>query len=458
MDYEFNLEPRNVTQLETKNRKIATQIPVPESIEIIEKSLKYQPLSMSQQLPAIWDRAVDSSVYDPYGNKWIDFSSSIFVNNVGHGNEEIVAAIEEYIRKPLLCSYGYYTETRADFAQYIIENTHPSFDKVCFFTTGAETTECSLKISRTFGMRQNPEKTYTIAYRGGFHGKTMGAQTMSGNEKSKYWIPNKDPNIFHLPFPSPAFVNDDKLDDEAFGEQIFSEHVKLLEQNRITPDKIAGFIFEPYQGWGALFFPIGYIKAMRRFADKNKCLLVADEVQSGFGRTGKLFGYEHYDIVPDIICCGKAVSGALPLSAVISRSEILEGDASVNSTHGGNPICCASSHANLKYLIDNKLPEEAARKGLIVKKHFERLMEENPEKIKAIHGKGLAYAALVVKKGTEELDAELVDRIIERAFEKGLMSIRTMVGTIKIGPPLTISDEALIEGLEIISEAFGEIQ
>jgi 4-aminobutyrate aminotransferase-like enzyme len=454
-DFEFNLTPRSVTPIQTENRTICTKIPVPESIEIIKKSMKFQSVSMNHQLPAIWDRAVGSSIYDPYGNKWIDFSSSIFINNVGHGNSFIIKSIRDMLDKPLLCSYGYYTAERADFAEYLISIMDPVFEKVCFFSTGTDATEAALKTSRLFGIQKG--KKYTISFLGGFHGKTMGAQNMSGNPTGIKWAIEVNPYIYHLPYPGDPFLSDEELEDDAYGRSLFLDHLKVLEADGITPESISSFIFEPYQGWGAIFYPKGYIKSMREFADKYGCLIICDEVQSGFGRTGKLFAYEHYDIVPDIVCCGKAISGAMPLSAVVTRAEIIDVEPTLSSTHGGNPISCASSMANLKYLIENNLVGECAKKETFVRKAFNGYMHKYGEKIKQIHGRGLAFAAIFCKPGTKERDIEIVERIIERAFEKGLMSIRTSTGTIKIGPPLNISESALKEGLEIIDESIAEI-
>ncbi len=196
---------------------------------------------------------------------------------------------------------------------------------------------------------------------------------------------------------------------------------------------------------------------MREFLTERDALLVSDEVQAGWGRTGKLFGYEYYGVDVDLICCGKAISGALPLSAVLGRKELLDVDGSLNSTHGGSPLPCASALANLKYLEEHHLAEEAKRKEAILREKFAVMKARFPERIRAIHGMGLAFAAVIVKPGTKELDVELVDRVIERAFEKGVMSIRTMTGTIKVGPPLTIADDALEEAMDVLTESFGEI-
>ena len=296
-----------------------------------------------------------------------------------------------------------------------------------------------------------------IAFGGAFHGKTLGAQTMAGKPASWKWIGTMDPAISHLPCPTDAFSDMSQIYDEKAGQEAFERDIKTLEAQGVDLDSIAGAIFEPYQGWAALFYPIGYIKALREFLNERNALLVSDEVQAGFGRTGKLFGYEYYDVKVDLICCGKVVSGALPLSAVLGSKEILDVDGSLNSTHGGSPLPVASALANLRYLEREHLVDRAKKNEEIIRRKFEEMKALFPERIISIHGMGMAFAAVVVKPGTKELDVELVDRIIERAYEKGLMSIRTMTGTIKIGPPLTIPQDALEEGMDILIESMKEI-
>ncbi len=456
-EYLFRREPKKVPQVHTKNREICTEIPVPESMEIIERSLKNEPWSMNHQLYAVWDHAEDFNVYDKWGNKWIDMSSGIFVTNAGHGNPDMVKALKEMIEKPMLNSYYYYLEERSLLSEQLVKMAPKGMDKVFLLTTGGETTECALKLCRIHGIKQNPKKLGMISFSGAFHGKTLGAQTMAGKPESWKWIGNLDPCIYHLPGPTDAFKDMSQIYDEESGRKLFERDIKALQDSGVDLDTIAGAIFEPYQGWAALFYPIGYIKALREFLTEKNALLVTDEVQAGFGRTGRLFGYEYYDVDVDIICCGKAVSGALPLSAVISRAELIDVDGSLNSTHGGSPLPCASALANLKYLEEHNLVAEAKRKEKILWEKFNEMKVKFPDRIAAIHGMGLAFAAVVVKPGTQKLDVELVDRVIERAFEKGVMSIRTMTGTIKVGPPLTISDEALVEAMDVLIEAMGEI-
>ncbi|MEG1876546.1 MAG: aminotransferase class III-fold pyridoxal phosphate-dependent enzyme [Lachnospiraceae bacterium] len=456
-EYMFNKVPHQVPLVETENRKIVTKLPVPESLEIIERSIRFEPWSMNNQLYAVWDRAVDYQIFDKWGNIWIDFSSGIFVTNTGHGNEAIIQALQEMLDKPMLNSYYYSLEIRSLLAEQLVKMAPSPMDKAFLLTTGAETTECALKLCRMHGKKQRPDKVGMIAFEGAFHGKTLGAQTMAGKPASQSWIGTMDPSIYHLCCPTNAFESMDQIYDEEAGRKLFERDITQLEASGVDLDTITGAIFEPYQGWAALFYPIGYIKALRKFLTEHNALLVSDEVQAGFGRTGKLFGYEYYDVDVDIICCGKAISGSLPLSAVLSRADIIDVDGSLNSTHGGSPLPCAAALANLHFLEEHHLVEASKSKEHILRSKFQEMQARFPDRIQAIHGMGMAFAAIVVKPGTLELDIELVDRVIERAFEKGLMSIRTMTGTLKVGPPLTIPEEALAEGMDVLIEAMQEI-
>ena len=456
-DYSFNMDPKEVEVIKTRYRNICTKRPVPESLEIIKKHAIFEPKSMLDQLPAVWDHAEGFQIFDSWGNKWIDFTSCYFVANAGHGNPDVRKAIQKMCEKPMLNSYYFFLEERALLAEQLVKMAPDYMNKAFFLTTGAETTECALKLCRIHGRKINEKKVGMLSFSGAFHGKTLGAQTMAGKPAAQKWIGKMDPNIYHLPCPTDPFESRDQIFDEERGRKLFREHISMLESSGVDLETICGCIMEPYQGWAALFYPIGYVKALREFLSSKNALFVSDEVQAGFGRTGKLFGYEYYDIKPDIICCGKAVSGALPLSAVLANEEILDVDMTLNSTHGGSPVPVASALANLKYFEKNDLASVAKSKEHILKSKFEQLQKEFPDRISAIHGFGMAWAAVVVKPGTREIDGELVDRVIERAFEKGLMSIRTMTGTFKVGPPLITPDEVLIEGMDVLIESMREI-
>ena len=433
--YKFSQTPVKCDTIITKHRKIVTDIPAPSTIGIIESCSKNEPDSMNDQLPIAWDSAVDFYIMDNAGNQWIDFTSSIFVTNVGHANPKVVEAIERTTKKNLLNAYYYPTKERADLSKLLVDISPKNMDKVLFLSTGSESVEAAIKMSIKFTGRKK-----VLSFNKGFHGKTMGSCMACG--KGNEWIPVQS-YVDHIEYPNPWIL------DKLTGKEFFKEQIK-----EINPKEYAAVIVEPYQGWSAQFLPNDYAVSLREWCDEHGIILIIDEIQSGFGRTGKLFAFEHFNIVPDIITCAKGISSSLPLSCVITRAEIINTDMSYNSTHGGNPIAVTASKASVEFLIDNNLIKESERKGKILGEELNKWKKENPTNISRISQRGLLASVFI--KSPDGNDVEFVDKLIEIAMRKGLMSVRTASGTLKIGPPLTISDDALIEGVQVLKESLKE--
>lgn len=453
--YSFNIVPTNVPKVNTKFRKIVTSIPPESSLPTLNDLRKYEPASMSLELPVVWDKADDFQVFDEDGNCWIDFSSGTFVVNVGHRHPKMCKSIIDTVNNNFLHNYYFPSKIRAKLVKKLAEMTPANLDKVFLLTTGAEATECTIKLARIYGRKINHEKIGIVSFIGAMHGKTLGALMVGGKTKEKFWIGHLDPNMHHIPFPYGPRCPWKDGSKHNCDENCFYKSMSALEKNGIDLSSIAAFMVESYQGWGALFYPKNYIKALRKWADDHQSIVIFDEIQAGFGRTGKLFAYEHYEVEADLVCCGKGISSGLPLSAVLGRSELIDVDPSLNSTHGGNPVCCAATLASLEVLESENLVSESARKGEILEKELMRIKNRFPDLIE-IFGRGLLFAIHMRKSTANELDVELVDRIIEKAMQKGVLLIRTGTGTIKIGPPLTIPDEALLEGISVIEEAIVE--
>jgi 4-aminobutyrate aminotransferase-like enzyme len=436
MGYKFLLQPVECETVNTKYRRIITSIPSPLTIPILDACLKNEPESMNDQLPVVWNSADNFSVFDISGNKWIDFTSSIFVANVGHSNPKVKEAIISTTSKNLLNAYYYPTKERSEFSKLLVNIVPKNLDKVLFLSTGSESVECAIKMSI-----KHTGKNKIISFNNGYHGKTMGSAMAGGKFKSQEWIPVKT-YVTHLPYPDTITLENEGMLPQELFEKYFKD---------INPSEYSAVIMEPYQGWSAEFASKEYVNLLKKWCEDNKVLLIIDEIQSGFGRTGKLFAYEHFDITPDIIICAKGISSSLPLSCVITNNKIVNSDMSYNSTHGGNPIAVAASKASVEYLLDNDLISESYRKGKIMKTELLKWKEEMPDYVKKINCKGLL--AGVFLKSPNENDIDFVDMIIEVAMRKGLLSIRTQSGTLKIGPPLTIDDDALIEGIGVLKES-----
>ena len=200
---QFSLEPVEVLRVETKFRRIATSIPVPESIPILEDLERYESRAMHGQLPLVWDRAEGFQIHDAWGNTWIDFTSTIFVANAGHGHPRIIQALREQLDKPLLHTYTYASQVRRDYLRYLIQVTPSQFEKAFLLSAGTEATECALKLMRLWGAKQGKKRAGIVALEGNWHGRTLGAQMLSHSASQKEWIGYQDPNIHHLPFPYP---------------------------------------------------------------------------------------------------------------------------------------------------------------------------------------------------------------------------------------------------------------
>ena len=446
----FTLEPQEVPYVSTKYRKICTQIPVPESIPILERLRKVEPLSMTGQPPILWDKAQGINVFDPYGNIFLDFSSGVLVTNAGHARKEICDAIIAQVNHGLIHNYCFPSELRLHACEKILSIAPSYLKKVFMLTTGAEATECALKLARTWGHRTGKQKNIIISFENAFHGRTLGSQMMGGSPALKDWIVNLDPDIIQVPFP-----------DGFYNENInFSLFEQTLKQKNINPENVCGVITESYQGGGADFFPMDYVQKLRKWCDAHQSLLIFDEVQAGFGRTGKMFAFQNYNVEADLVCMGKGISSGLPVSGVLGRQEIMDQypPGSMTSTHSGNPLCCASVIANIDLIMKEKLVENAAKLGEIFQKELQKIVCDY-EIIGSCHGKGLVAGLQVVQPNTTTPDKVTANRICEKAIQQGLMMFAPVgKATLKLAPPLCITEDALREGCAVLHDAIGEVE
>ena len=457
MKYQFSQTPVDVLPVTTKYRKIKTAIPAPETLKVLRDIEKYESRSMHGQLPVVWDKAKDFQVYDACGNCWIDFTSTIFVANSGHANPQIISALQSVIDRELLHTYTFANEMRALFLKKLIEITPDQFEKAFLLSAGTEATECAVKLMRMHGQTISPTKLGIVSFQGAMHGRTMGAEMLKGDPHQSDWIGYRDPNMHHLPFPYPWTAKDFPCKKYDWAKH-FEEDMLALRAKGLSFDNIAGFMIESYLGWGAIFYPVAYIKALVDFAKEYNCLVTFDEIQGGFGRSGKLFIYQHYDVEPDLLCLGKALSGSLPLSAVIGSQKIMDLPefGSMSSTHSANPLCCAAGLANLEALESGNLIAESVRKGRVLHQRLSELKKKYTDRISYVFGKGLLAGVLFRDPKISEPDGFFASQVCEKAMQKGLLLVYTGRESIKIGPPLTIPDEALEEGLDVFDEAIAE--
>jgi 4-aminobutyrate aminotransferase-like enzyme len=450
----YNLIPVDVPKVRTKFRRIKTKLPVPESLRIFKILTDSEPVSMMGQPPVIWDKAEGFQVHDKWGNKWIDWSSGVLITNAGHGRTQIISALRNLLDKKLLATYVFIHKKRAELTK-MLKAISPDPDNYLVFllSTGSEATENCIKLAKTWAIEKHgPGKKYLVSFNNAFHGRTLGAQLAGGMAKLKTWIIDEGKTFVQVPFPD-GYKNEDRS---------FDLFLSTLALKGIKPAEIAGVITESYQGVGPDFLPVEYARKLEAFCRENDIVTIFDEVQSGFGRTGKMFCYEHYGIRPDLIACGKGISSSLPIAAVIGRKDIMSlyAPGSMTSTHSGSPLPVVAAVESLKIIQREKLVEKAAILGDILIPELTRIRNKYPDVLGCIQGKGMVAGIQVVKKGTKVPDSEMALKINEKCFHKGLLMFAP-VGIagecLKIAPPLVTTEEALREGIKVFEEACDEI-
>ncbi len=448
------LTPKNVPFVDTKYRTIQTPFPVPESLPILEMLRRHEPRSMAGQPPVVWDSAEGIQVYDRWGNKWLDWSSGVLVTNAGHNHPKIKQAMLDQINQGMVHCYCFPHVGRAELTKKLAEVAPEGLDKVFLLTTGSEATECAVKLARTQGQKLGGNDKITIVtFDNAFHGRTLGAQMAGGIPALKSWIVNLDKDFVQVPFPC-GFRGPDTS---------FEGFLNALAAKGVHPKQVAGVMTETYQGGNASFAPPQYMQKLRGWCDENQAALICDEVQAGFGRTGTYWGFEHYGIVPDLICCGKGISSGMPLAAVIGRTDLMDlyAPGSMTSTHTGNPVCVAAALASLDVIEEEHLAENSRKLGEeVLQPALREIWRKYPDHIGMVHGKGLVAALHMVKPGGIEPDAKTASRVVNACVEKGLLMFAPVGyagASVKISPPLVITEEPLRESIAVLEEALAEV-
>ncbi|MEE9306942.1 MAG: aspartate aminotransferase family protein, partial [Spirochaetia bacterium] len=412
-----------------------------------------EPQSMIGQPPVVWDRAEGFQVMDRWGNVWIDWSSGVLITNAGHGRKEIRKALAAAMKKPLLSTYVFVHEQRAELTRALQALAPDRTYQVFLLTTGSEAIENAIKLAKTYALdKYGEKKRYIVGFQNAFHGRTLGAQLAGGIPALKRWIVDEGRTFVQVPFPD-GYKNED-ISFELF--------LKTLKKLKVKPGEIAGLITESYQGVGPDFLPVEYAQGLQSFCREHDIVMMFDEVQSGFGRTGKMFCYEHYGIKPDMIICGKGISSSLPLSAVIGRKEImgLYAPGSMTSTHSASPLPVIAAVENLKIIQRERLVEHAAEMESVLMPGLAEIQGKYSDRLGCLHGKGLVAGIQAIKAGTKQPDAATAQAINLKCLHKGLLMFAPVgVGgeCIKIAPPLMIPEDALRESIDVLAEACDEV-
>ncbi len=450
----YGLEPVEVPLVKTKYRTIRTKLPVPESLPIFKMLMESEPQSMRGQPPVVWHTADGFQVYDRWGNKWLDFSSGVLVANVGHGRPEIKKAIREMLDQGLLTTFAFVHEKRAELCE-VLRNLSPDPANylAALFSGGSEAVEYAIKLARTYALEKyGPRRKYLVSFNNAFHGGTLGSVLAGGKAGLKKWIVGEGNTFVQVPFPD-GYKNEDTS---------FDLFLRSLEALKVKWEEVAGVLVESYQGGGPDFMSYDYAFQLETFCRNNDIVMICDEMQSGFGRTGKFWAYEHYDIKPDIVTCGKGLSSSLPISAVIGRKDLMNfyGPGATITTHSGNPVCVSAALASLRIMQRENLVENAGKLGRMLAFGLSGIKNKYPNVLGCVQSLGLVAGIQVVKKGTKEPDGPTALRINERCFQKGLLMFAPtgVAGEcVKIAPPLMINEEALGEGIDVLEEACDEI-
>jgi len=427
--------------------EVRTKLPGPKSKEYLDILAQYEPNCTTQQAPLVWDRAEGVRVWDIDGNEYIDLTSGVLVTNVGHSHPKHVAAIREQAGRLLNC-YDFATPQRAEFARRLVEMMPENLDNCFLLTTGSEATEAAMRVSKRYSGRHE-----IISFYGGFHGRTYGAMSMAGKMGTKKKFGPLMPGCIYAPYPY-CFRCPFKLKKEDCGLFCLEFLDRVVEAS--STGDLAAVIIEPYQGGaGFIFPPEGYLKGLEEWARKHEVLFILDEVQSSFGRTGKMFAFEWDNLRPNLLCLGKGIGSGIPSAALMAESRIMDslGPGEMSSTTGGNPLSCAAGLAVLDIMEEERLPENALKVGSYMLERFKEL-EREIEILGEARGRGLVMGLEFVKdKETLEPAPEITWEFILRCCQAGVIVGRVGLygSVIRIAPPLVITKEQAGKAIDIIA-------
>ncbi len=403
---------------------------------------------MGNLLPVFVQRARNAEVWDIEGKRYVDFAAGIAVVNTGHSHPQIVKAVREQLDQfSHSCIMVTPYSNAVELAERLIAAASLTDGRAAFVTTGAEAVENAVKIARAHTGRPG-----VIAFAGSFHGRTNLCMGLTGKV-----VPYKKgfgpftPEIYHVPFPA-QYLGVSTEDSLHALEEVF--------KNDIEPNRVAAIIIEPVQGEGG-FYPVpdGFLGRLREVCDQYGIVFICDEIQTGFGRTGRMFAYEYDNVMPDIITLAKGLAGGFPIAAVIGKREIMDGPepGGLGGTYAGSPLGCAAALAVLDVMEQEDLCNRAVEVGQRVVASLNALQSKHPERIGDVRGKGAMVAMELIKNGDAgQPDAELTKALVAEAGKNGLLLLACGVrgNVIRILAPLTIPFDHLDEGLAILASSF----
>jgi 4-aminobutyrate aminotransferase/(S)-3-amino-2-methylpropionate transaminase len=431
----------------TKSIDLRTEIPGPRSREIIARHERVVASPLSLYLPLVIERGRGATLTDVDGNTFIDFGGGVGCLNVGHSHPRVVSAVQEQAERFFHTDYTIVPyETYVTLAERLLALAPiPAPAKAAFFNAGTEAIENAIKFARSYTKRQA-----VIAFEGAFHGRTLLAMTMtSKTHPYKAGLGPFAPEVYRVPFPN------------AYRGPSAAEALAALERAFVTlvaPENVAAVVIEPVQGEGGFVVaPPEFLRGVRRLCDEHGIVMVVDEVQTGFGRTGRMFAIEHYDIEPDLITVAKSIAAGLPLSGVLGRAEIMDAppDSAIGGTYVGNPVAQAAALAVLDVFEDEGLVARSAEIGDAIRTRMETWQERLPQ-VGDVRGLGSMLAIEIVSDpGAKTPAADLATAVVEAAAEQGLLLLKSGIyaNCIRVLVPLVIADAELDEALEVWEQA-----
>ncbi|MFH1364130.1 MAG: acetyl ornithine aminotransferase family protein [Candidatus Aenigmatarchaeota archaeon] len=427
------------------------------SDSVLRKDKQLISPSYTRSYPFVIDRGMGWHLWDVDGKSYLDFTSGVAVANIGHSNPDVVKAIKEQVDKlSHAATTDFYNELIVDVAEKLQDITPGSFKKRVFFTnSGTESNECALKLARW-----KTKKTRIISFIGAFHGRTYGSMSMScASSLHKEHFGPLVPGITHIPYPHqyrPAFGNEKTCGDDTLA---------YLEEDvlgKVIPSsEVAAVIIEPVQGEeGYIVPPKDFLKKLQRMCRKHNFLLIADEIQTGFGRSGKWFASDVFGVEPDIITVAKAIASGIPMGACVARQNIMDWPRGAHaSTFSGNPLACAASIATINYMKRNKVWKNAETLGKHGLSFLSDLQEDFNRKhnrkfyIGDVRGLGLMLAVEFVKnRETKEYARKEAEKVLHTSFKNGLLMLHAGQSVVRLIPPLVINKEDFNKGLHMLTD------
>ncbi|MCS6993261.1 MAG: acetyl ornithine aminotransferase family protein [Anaerolineales bacterium] len=426
-------------------------LPGPKARALVERDEAVISPSYPRDYPFVMDYGKGVWLWDVDGNRFLDFMAGIAVNSTGHSHPEVVKAIQEQAEKFIHISSDFYHVKMIELAEKLDEIAPMQEQAVTFLTnSGTEAVETAIKLARYHTGRSN-----FIGFTGGFHGRTMGAVTFTASKSTYHrgFYPLMN-GVTHAPFPNPYRPILDCKPGEDYGEAVVRYIEDQIFRQIVPAEEVAGILVEPIQGEGGYIVPPpGFFPALRKLCDKYDILLIADEVQSGMGRTGKWWAIEHFGVEPDILTSAKGIASGVPLGACIARKSIMTWERGAHgNTYGGNPLACAAGLKTIE-LLEREYIQNAAEVGEYALDALQEIAARHPS-IGDVRGIGLMIGVEFVKdRESKDYAPELRDAVVHRAFERGLLLLGCSKSVIRIAPPLCISKAEVDEGLEIFEEA-----